>query len=635
MPWHAHYRPTAVALGTIGLYAIVLVGGTAALAGSIGSAGVVPHPHRLGRGLLPVPGPRRARPAVTAPPSVGSTWSPVARWPWRPEHPVDGPARRTARAGVRVIGTLPCWARRWLSPTESTAFGGHRWPRHVGCCRVLRPPTGRSPWRRTSPGSAGWTPVDRPGTLVAPAPGQWSRGSRRRRVPHRQEAGHGQAGPGCPWWWSTPVRASRPAGRTEALRHPPPPPGARRGGAVARRRRSPRGGRPPPPGLGGRPEPRWPRPWPSDGRPACPILGGGCRSVRTGTSSGEASAVASLLDGGEARPQFSPVPMAHTGTVGPTHRGQQCRDHGPRRLCSSTGADRRGGPVQSRRLRDRVCSPWSERWPSPGHVVELVGRATLGELLAHAGLTGPPAAVSMGGYAGTWIDGRTAWRSPLDGPGLAAVGAQLGCGLIGVLPQGSCGLAETARLVDYLAGETAGQCGPCVHGTPAAGPGRSRPSPPVPSGLAGLRRLGSLADTVDGGGACSHPDGAVRSGPVGPGASSSPMSRPTWRGRPCSGAGGPCGAAGARRSTRRPGSGRDRPVRIDPIRCRGHAICALLFSDGLELDEWGFGRVVGTEPRRGTGPSAVRYGPRPPVPTTPSWSPATTSHGPPSAGQGR
>ncbi len=33
-------------------------------------------------------------------------------------------------------------------------------------------------------------------------------------------------------------------------------------------------------------------------------------------------------------------------------------------------------------------------------------------------------------------------------------------------------------------------------------------------------------------------------------------------------------------------------VHIDPIRCRGHSICALLFSDGVELDDWGFGRVV-------------------------------------------
>ncbi len=33
-------------------------------------------------------------------------------------------------------------------------------------------------------------------------------------------------------------------------------------------------------------------------------------------------------------------------------------------------------------------------------------------------------------------------------------------------------------------------------------------------------------------------------------------------------------------------------VRIDPTRCRGHAICALFFADGVELDQWGFGRVL-------------------------------------------
>jgi hypothetical protein len=35
VPWGAHYRPTATALGTMALYALVLVAGTAALAGSI------------------------------------------------------------------------------------------------------------------------------------------------------------------------------------------------------------------------------------------------------------------------------------------------------------------------------------------------------------------------------------------------------------------------------------------------------------------------------------------------------------------------------------------------------------------------------------------------------------------------
>jgi len=35
VPWHSNYRPTAVAVGSIAMYGIVLVAGTAALAGSI------------------------------------------------------------------------------------------------------------------------------------------------------------------------------------------------------------------------------------------------------------------------------------------------------------------------------------------------------------------------------------------------------------------------------------------------------------------------------------------------------------------------------------------------------------------------------------------------------------------------
>jgi ferredoxin len=37
-------------------------------------------------------------------------------------------------------------------------------------------------------------------------------------------------------------------------------------------------------------------------------------------------------------------------------------------------------------------------------------------------------------------------------------------------------------------------------------------------------------------------------------------------------------------------------VRIDPTRCRGHAICALFFAEGIELDDWGYGRIVDATP---------------------------------------
>ncbi|HVC67973.1 MAG TPA: ferredoxin [Acidimicrobiales bacterium] len=36
-------------------------------------------------------------------------------------------------------------------------------------------------------------------------------------------------------------------------------------------------------------------------------------------------------------------------------------------------------------------------------------------------------------------------------------------------------------------------------------------------------------------------------------------------------------------------------MRIDPTQCRGHAICALYVADAVEIDRWGFGRVVEAE----------------------------------------
>ena len=43
-------------------------------------------------------------------------------------------------------------------------------------------------------------------------------------------------------------------------------------------------------------------------------------------------------------------------------------------------------------------------------------------------------------------------------------------------------------------------------------------------------------------------------------------------------------------------------VNVDPTRCRGHGICALMFPDGIELDRWGYGRALPDEP---TGRRAV------------------------------
>ena len=229
--------------------------------------------------------------------------------------------------------------------------------------------------------------------------------------------------------------------------------------------------------------------------------------------------MASFLEGGDARPHFSAIPMARRGPSGlPTvvSNAETLAQVGwlvrPSRDTGTPSGDDDWPDGRTRTLPAPVGSRLFTlvgAVEAPGQVLEVVGRATIGEVVAHAGVTAPPAAVLVGGYAGVWVDGRRAWTAFLDGPGLQEVGAQVGCGLLGVLPHGRCGVVETASLVEYLAAETAGQCGPCVHGLPrlarawsALARGRMH--------RRALVKLRSLAATVDGSGACSHPDGVVR-----------------------------------------------------------------------------------------------------------------------------
>ncbi len=120
----------------------------------------------------------------------------------------------------------------------------------------------------------------------------------------------------------------------------------------------------------------------------------------------------------------------------------------------------------------------------PG-VYEVELGTPIGEVLLRAG--GPaerPQAVLTGGYFGTWLPAEAAWHVPLARSGLRAAGAAMGAGILVVLPQSCCGIAETARVVRYLANSGAGQCGPCIFGLPGA---RRRPRGPGVSGRARQR----------------------------------------------------------------------------------------------------------------------------------------------------
>ncbi|HUY57821.1 MAG TPA: NADH-ubiquinone oxidoreductase-F iron-sulfur binding region domain-containing protein [Candidatus Micrarchaeaceae archaeon] len=145
----------------------------------------------------------------------------------------------------------------------------------------------------------------------------------------------------------------------------------------------------------------------------------------------------------------------------------------------------------------------------PGRVVEVARPVPLSQLLSQwAGITRAPQAVLFGGYAGSWADGRQAWDLDISRDALAGAGLTFGCGMVGVLPWDACGLAETARILEYLAGESSGQCGPCMFGLP--GLARAMTGLARGSASAGdLRRLARMSTELTGRGGCHHPDGAV------------------------------------------------------------------------------------------------------------------------------
>ena len=118
-------------------------------------------------------------------------------------------------------------------------------------------------------------------------------------------------------------------------------------------------------------------------------------------------------------------------------------------------------------------------------------------------------AVLIGGYHGAWLPIDAVGTLTLDNAALKTYGAALGAGVVAARPADRCGLAEAARVVRYLAAESAGQCGPCLNGLPRmaaamaelAGSGHRRQV------RADLERWAGL---VTGRGACNHPDGTVR-----------------------------------------------------------------------------------------------------------------------------
>jgi NADH:ubiquinone oxidoreductase subunit F (NADH-binding) len=227
-----------------------------------------------------------------------------------------------------------------------------------------------------------------------------------------------------------------------------------------------------------------------------------------GYVAGEASAAVNYINSGDARPTTTPPRMSVRGVSGLPTLVQNVESLAYAALIARFGEHwyRSAGRYEARGTAlVTVSGEVSEQG-----VREIELGTTLGEIVVAAGgAAGRIGAALLGGYFGTWAATSEAWDMPLDPRALKDRGLAFGCGIVGLLPAGSCGVAATARIMSYLAQESAGQCGPCVFGLNAIGGATTA----VADGHAGAAVLGDVErwmSQVAGRGACRHPDGALQ-----------------------------------------------------------------------------------------------------------------------------
>jgi NADH:ubiquinone oxidoreductase subunit F (NADH-binding)/ferredoxin len=189
--------------------------------------------------------------------------------------------------------------------------------------------------------------------------------------------------------------------------------------------------------------------------------------------------------------------------------------------------------------------------------------------------------VLVGGYHGMWLDAEAAYQVPIGREGLAAAGGTFGSGIVLPLGDGTCPLGEVSRIASYLAGESAGQCGPCKLGLPTI----ARALASIVDGSGGMEALDvarRAAAAVNGRGACSHPDGTTRFVLSALEVFTEDLAAHVFHsscGRP---------VRGMLPLPEGPETADAKELVVDWVRCEGHGLCAHLVPELIHLDRTGY-----------------------------------------------
>lgn len=203
-----------------------------------------------------------------------------------------------------------------------------------------------------------------------------------------------------------------------------------------------------------------------------------------GFVAGEASAVINSISGGDAVP-------ADLGRPPRDPRSRLRRGHV---FLSNTETFARLALATRGRMMTTALTTVSGAVSAPG-VYEVPTSWSIADLATIAGLTGTPRYLILGGWQGTWLSWPHVAHTALHRDAIAASGGRWGVGSFVWLPENLDARHALHSIVSYLAQESAGQCGPCVHGLPELARALQDPGTDIHA----------LLESLDGRGLCGHP----------------------------------------------------------------------------------------------------------------------------------
>ncbi|HUY09990.1 MAG TPA: NADH-ubiquinone oxidoreductase-F iron-sulfur binding region domain-containing protein [Candidatus Dormibacteraeota bacterium] len=223
---------------------------------------------------------------------------------------------------------------------------------------------------------------------------------------------------------------------------------------------------------------------------------------------GDETALLSWIAGGAPSPTVVPPLPAHKGLTGHPTLVQNAESLAHLALIARFGPDwfRRVGTEEEP---GTMLVTVSGCVTSAGVYETPIG-ANLEDILEASGWSVETEVILVGGYFGSWVSRQDAGVKALSRASLASCGASPGAGVILAMPKTACGVKETAEVVDWLAAESSGQCGPCVHGLSAVAACLTRLASPASARRADLGRLLRWCTEIEGRGACRHPDGVIK-----------------------------------------------------------------------------------------------------------------------------